>query len=79
MRVIVKLYATLTQYREGVKAGKPIEFELPDGATVQDLIRELKIPHEQTRVTFVNGIIQEAEWGLKEGDEVGIFPPIGGG
>jgi hypothetical protein len=40
VRVIVKLYATLTQDREGVKAGKPIEFELPDGATVQDLRAE---------------------------------------
>jgi molybdopterin converting factor small subunit len=79
MRVTVKLYATLRHYGRGGQAGMPFEVELPKDATLYNLINELRIPSEQTRITFVNGIIQELDWKLLDGDEVGIFPPIGGG
>jgi molybdopterin converting factor small subunit len=79
MKVTVKLYATLSRYGQGQRAGTPFEFALPDEATLQNLIDRLKIPLEETRITFVNGIIQEPDCRLKDGDEVGIFPPIGGG
>jgi molybdopterin converting factor small subunit len=79
MKVIVKLYATLSRYGQGQRAGTPFEIALPDEATLQNLIDRLKIPLEETRITFVNGIIQEPDCRLKDGDEVGIFPPIGGG
>ena len=31
------------------------------------------------KITFVNGIVQPLDWILAAGDDVGIFPPIGGG
>jgi sulfur-carrier protein len=79
MHVIVKLYATLRYYGRDERAGMPFEIELPAEATVEELIKQLNIPIEETRITFVNGIIQEPDWRLKDGDEVGMFPPIGGG
>lgn len=79
MQVTVKLYATLTRYGQGERSGTPFIIELSEGATLQHLINKLKIPPEETRIMFVNGIIQEFEYILKDGDEVGIFPPIGGG
>jgi molybdopterin synthase sulfur carrier subunit len=79
MQVTVKLFATLTHYGQGTRAGTPITVELPEKASLYDLISILKIPSEETRIMFVNGIIQESEYKLKDGDEVGIFPPIGGG
>jgi molybdopterin converting factor small subunit len=79
MQVIVKLYATLSRFSQETLPGTPFKFELPEGATLQELVSQLKIPAEETRVTFVNGVIQAPEWVLKTGDEVGIFPPIGGG
>lgn len=79
MQVTVKLYATLRHYGRGQQAGTPFEIELPEQATIQDLIQQLKIPLEETRITFVNGIIQETHWKLKNGDVIGMFPPIGGG
>jgi molybdopterin converting factor small subunit len=79
MHVTVKLYATLHRYGQGKQAGMPFEIELPENATLRRLIDQLKIPPEETRITFVNGIIQESNWMLKDGDEVGMFPPIGGG
>jgi molybdopterin converting factor small subunit len=79
MNVTVKLFATLTRYGKGEKAGTPFVIELKQGATLDDLVSLLKIPIEETRVMFVNGIIQEAVYKLKDNDEVGLFPPIGGG
>lgn len=79
MHVTVKLFATLNRYGGGVRAGVPLKIELSEGSTLLDLIDHLKIPPEETRVLFVNGIIQEADYKLKNGDEVGLFPPIGGG
>lgn len=79
MLVRVKLFATLARYSTGDLPGTPFEVELAEEATLQDLVNQLKIPSEETRITFVNGVIQPMDWNLKPGDEVGIFPPIGGG
>jgi molybdopterin synthase sulfur carrier subunit len=79
MRVRVKLFATLSRFSAGGLPGTPFEIELPQGACLLDLVKQLKIPPEEAHIAFVNGIIQPKEWGLAPGDEVGIFPPIGGG
>ncbi|MFZ5821945.1 MAG: MoaD/ThiS family protein [Chloroflexota bacterium] len=79
MQVTVKLYATLTRYGQSERAGAPFTIEMPEHATLQQLIEQLNIPAQETKVMFVNGIIREFEFTLKDGDEVGIFPPIGGG
>lgn len=79
MHVTVKLYATLQRYGRAERAGIPFRIELAQNATLRDLMYLLKIPPEETRITFVNGIIEEADCKLKDGDAVGIFPPIGEG
>ncbi|MGB9639391.1 MAG: MoaD/ThiS family protein, partial [Anaerolineales bacterium] len=38
-----------------------------------------QIPPEETKITFVNNQIQNLDYPLKEGDVVGIFPPVAGG
>ncbi len=79
MRVTVKLFATLVRFKSGIRSATPFEMDLPEGAVVQDLIEALKIPPEETRVIFINNIIEDMGSRLKEGDVVGIFPPVGGG
>ena len=79
MFVTVKLYATLRRFARDQRAGTPFKVDLPDEATLLDLMDQLKIPPDETRITFVNGIIQQVDFQLKDGDEVGMFPPIGGG
>jgi len=79
MRVKVRTYATLCRYIPGVSAGTPVEIELPDGAPVSELIEKLKIPAREVKVAFVNGRTRPFDWLLEKGDEVGIFPPVGGG
>lgn len=79
MQVTVKLFATLRRFAPDGLAGAPLKVDLPEEATLLDLINRLGIPPEETRITFVNGIIQEVDCKLKDSDEVGIFPPVGGG
>ncbi len=85
MRLRVKLFAFLTRYRVGaahrdnLSSGTPFEVDLPEGATLADLLRALQVPAEEVKITFVNGLAQSEDWQLKDGDEVGIFPPIAGG
>jgi sulfur-carrier protein len=82
MLVTVKLYAGLSRHLVGkrsLSAGTPLEVDLPDGATVADLIAELGLPDEEIKVTFINHRACPRDRKLEPGDEVGIFPPIGGG
>lgn len=79
MQIRVKLFATLSRFSKSRYSGAPFEMEIPEGTTIQDLLRLLNIPNEEIKITFVNGIIQSSDYIIKLGDEVGIFPPIGGG
>jgi len=79
MQVTVKLFASLARFSPGGLPGTPFELTLPEPATVQDLVDRLRMPVEEIKVPFVNGLIRELDCELKPGDEVGIFPPIGGG
>lgn len=79
MQVHVKLFATLCRYSGNVAPGIPFEIELPEGATLADLVNHLKLPHEEVKVFFVKGRARPVDWALEAGDEVGIFPLIAGG
>jgi sulfur-carrier protein len=77
--VHIKLFATLSRFSNGGYAGAPFDFVLPEGSSLQDLVKLLNIPAEEAKITFVNGTIQSMDWIIHPEDEIGIFPPIGGG
>jgi molybdopterin converting factor small subunit len=79
MQVNVKLFATLCRYFSNAVPGIPFEIEVPEGSTLAHLVNQLKLPHEEVKVFFVNGRARPLEWPLRPGDEVGIFPLIAGG
>jgi sulfur-carrier protein len=79
MRVFVKLFATLTHYKDGAKAGTPFDIDISEDAKVIDLINIFHIPPEEAHVIFINSIIVNPESNLKDGDVIGIFPQVGGG
>ncbi len=79
MKFTVKLYALLAAYVPGTRAAAPFEVELPEGSTIADLIQHLQIPPEEMKIAFVNGRMQPLEYLIQEGDEVGMFSPVGGG
>ncbi len=75
----VRLFATLRRHYPHLGIGEAMPVELPDGATVGQLIEHLRLPADEVKVTFVNGIVRGEEHALSDGDKVGVFPPVGGG
>ena len=81
MNVSVRLFATLRQQAGWKEQG----FDLPEGATVRDLVAQLDARHPELglarRVYYaaVNEEYAKGETPLHEGDTVGIFPPVSGG
>jgi molybdopterin converting factor small subunit len=79
IQVRVKLFATLRAHRPGLKLGEAFVVELPEAATVRDLLRHTSVPENEVKIIFVNGLIRDLDQVLAGGDELGIFPPVGGG
>lgn len=79
MRISVRLFATLQRYLPPPKPGEATEVDVPDGTTVAGLIDKLSVPMEQVKIVMINGIHAREDQVLREGDRVGIFPPIAGG
>lgn len=79
MRVKVRLFANLRDYVPEAKIGTTLEVELQDGARVEDLANHYKLPLDLVKLAYVNGIYQNLDFQLHENDEIGLFPPIGGG
>jgi len=79
--VKVKLFATLRHLAgpPGLGIGQPFPAELPAGATVGQLIERLRLPPDEVKIVFVNGLTRTPDHVLADGDELGIFPPVGGG
>jgi molybdopterin synthase sulfur carrier subunit len=77
--VHVKLFATLRELRPGLGIGEAFPVELPAGASVGSLIQQLGLPEKEVKLIFVNGIVRDLDHALADRDELGIFPPVGGG
>jgi len=79
VRVHVYLYATLRRFHAGAGGDHGAEMEVPDGTSIAGLYRLLGIPEDQVKQAFVNGRRREPNYLLRDGDRVGVFPPIAGG
>ena len=79
MIVKVKLFATLRKYLPDLELGSSTEAQVDPDTSIEQLYKNLGIPIEEIKLAYVNGIYREPEYILNDGDEIGIFPPIGGG
>jgi sulfur-carrier protein len=77
--VAVKLFATLRRHYPELEIGEAMPVTLPERTTVAQLVERLELPKEQVKLVFVNGRVQKGAYVLCDGDEVGMFPPVGGG
>ncbi len=72
----LNLYASLRTH----VGGKPsVEVEIEPGETVGQMLDRLGVPHEQTRILFVNSRAASLGDPLTGGEQGGVFPAIGGG
>jgi len=79
IRVRVRLFATLRGYRPGLAMGESIPVSVEQGATVRDLLAHLDVPAGEVKLIFANGLSRDLDHVLADGDDLGIFPPVGGG
>jgi molybdopterin converting factor small subunit len=77
MKVKVELQAYLEQYSPN--GNDLFDYEIPDGARVQDLVTKLGIPGDLASVIIVSDQNTDPSYALKEGDRVILIPPLAGG
>lgn len=80
MQVELRLFASLAHYmpKHGADAFSNT-LEVDEGTTIRGLLERFRVPLEQVRIIFLNGIHASGDEILKHGDRVGVFPPVGGG
>jgi molybdopterin converting factor small subunit len=74
MRVRIKCFATLDNHTP--PGG---QLELPEGATVADLLPRLGLAEQDLKLVFVNSKHAGLGTVLVDGDQLGLFPAVGGG
>jgi sulfur carrier protein ThiS len=79
MKLRVKLYGSLSQRFPNYQHSRGIEVEIPDGATVKDLLALLEISESQGAVVALEGRILKADDTIRDGVTVNIFHPLSGG
>lgn len=80
MRAIVKLFGGLKEKGDFNKNNQgDIIFEFKEPCTIKNLIDSLRL-NKKPYLIIKNGIlINDLETEVKDGDEIGLFPPIAGG
>jgi sulfur carrier protein ThiS len=79
MRVKVKLYGTLSLHVPEYKPSQGIEVEIPDGATVKDLLVHLEILETRGATVIAGGRVLKADDKMQDGSSLDVFQSIQGG
>jgi len=75
MGIEIKCFATLAKFIPENGTNYPIE----PGETVRSLVHKLGMPEEEVTLIFINSLRSKLDSEIKDGDRVGLFPPVGGG
>jgi molybdopterin converting factor small subunit len=79
MKVQLSLYASLSRYLPEGTNGKSCSMEIEGGATVKEILNQLQVPMNTVKIIFLNGVHATGDAVLKDGDRLGVFPPVAGG
>ncbi|PID72406.1 MAG: molybdopterin synthase sulfur carrier subunit [Desulfobulbus propionicus] len=74
MKITVKLFAYFRDNRFIRQ-----EWDIEEGTTVRDIVNTLSIDVEEIGVTMINSRHCTLDQAVAEGNQVAIFPAIGGG
>jgi len=74
MKAKIKLFATLRNGRFNIS-----EMSFTEGTTILNVVEQLGIDKKDAAILFINGVHAELDSIINEGDDVAIFPPVGGG
>lgn len=84
MKVTFKLFASLQDYLPvEAKMKNALELDLPEGATIQQVIERFGLPQKSCHLALIDGhFVPPAERTsrpLQDGNTLAIWPPIAGG
>ncbi len=81
MKVRVNLYGTLCQKIPGYRQSQGIEVEVPEGATVKELLSLLQIPvlGPEKAVVAIDGRIRKTNDEIPSDAHAQVFQPMHGG
>jgi sulfur-carrier protein len=80
MKIQLNLFASLSRFLpEPSKSGFSNLVDIAEGTTIKSLLEDLHVPSELPKIIFLNGIHADQNTILKEGDRLGVFPPLAGG
>jgi sulfur carrier protein ThiS len=74
MKIELNLYASL-----GRCVPRTGPMQVDGETTIRGLLRRLNVPMDKVKIIFLNGIHASGEESLKDGDRIGVFPPVAGG
>ena len=74
--VHVNLYAG---FRRKVGGQSSVDVSIEAGQTIEQLLEQLGVPLEETRIIFCNNRLTDRTQPLGGGETIGVFPAIGGG
>jgi molybdopterin synthase sulfur carrier subunit len=79
MKIELNLFASLARCKPEKNSGRSWVVECEEGLTVAGLLREVAVPMGEVKLIFRNGVRCQPEDNLRDGDRIGVFPPVGGG
>jgi sulfur carrier protein ThiS len=79
MHVRVKLLGTLSSLYQGPYTPEGIGIEIPDGATVADLVNATGIARERVAIVTINGLLAKGDDRVPENAVVKFMQPVTGG
>ena len=74
MKIKVKLFATLRKERFDEK-----DLEIDNGSDIEYLLKKIQLKKEEIAIIFINGKHADLNTVISDGDDIALFPPIGGG
>ena len=78
MKIELRLYASLSRYMPERWKSSPV-VDIPENMTVKELLETTEVPFGAVKVIFINGLHASGDEVLRDGDRVGVFPPVAGG
>lgn len=79
MKIEIRLFASLARFMPDKNIKKPCAIEIMEGTTIMDVLKSMEVPEDDVKLIFLNGIHATGDRVLKDGDTLGVFPPLGGG
>jgi sulfur carrier protein ThiS len=79
LRLTIKLYGTLSRSFDEYNHLSGLEVNIPDGASIHDLLDYLNLSSERLGMIYMDGKVLNKNSQLNDGALIKIFQPISGG